>query len=376
MFRRRTDFSWPLIIVLVGLFFLSLKLPRQWERIARPTPLVLKAHNSLQAKELPSVVGSQGEISSLESFRSIRPTGYVASNNDALASSTPSGSNEVRPAVVVPVVVAKSPAPEVVSAAAPLEEPVKVAATVEGSRDRLADTPLLPAPSTSPQPILPLPQVGAKSIASAAPEKMDEVRVLRDVPASITGPSLAADSAVSSEPEVRRLPPPETVAIQAQPSDDPGEGSGLARQPAPSPVAPEPAVAVEPSPAIAETAPNPVRPVVPEPQPTAEQSLPSTGPQPALSQPNPLTAAESVKPADSANPAERADVAAPPATEPAATEPPMRAIGRAWEEPAHLLVQLEELKKHEITQGWAIEVTATVHRLGPAISVGLAQTTE
>ena len=54
----------------------------------------------------------------------------------------------------------------------------------------------------------------------------------------------------------------------------------------------------------------------------------------------------------------------------------MKAIGRAWEEPAHLLVQLEELKKHEITQGWAAEASAAVRKLGPAISVGAAETAE
>ena len=54
MFRRRTDFSWPLILVLIGLFFLSLRLPRQWERIARPTALALTPHKSLPDKDLLS----------------------------------------------------------------------------------------------------------------------------------------------------------------------------------------------------------------------------------------------------------------------------------------------------------------------------------
>ena len=54
----------------------------------------------------------------------------------------------------------------------------------------------------------------------------------------------------------------------------------------------------------------------------------------------------------------------------------MKAIGRAWEEPAQLLVRLEELKKHEITQEWATEVSLSLRKLGPAISVGTPQTTE
>ena len=54
----------------------------------------------------------------------------------------------------------------------------------------------------------------------------------------------------------------------------------------------------------------------------------------------------------------------------------MKAIGRAWEEPTYLLVQLEELKKHEITRGWASEASAAIGKLGPAISVGAAETTQ
>lgn len=74
-------------------------------------------------------------------------------------------------------------------------------------------------------------------------------------------------------------------------------------------------------------------------------------------------------------PAEKANVVAPPATESAAREPPVKAIGRAWEEPTYLLLQLEELKKHEITQSWAAEATVAVRKLGSAISVGAAETT-
>ena len=129
MFRRRTDLSWPLIVVLVGLFFLSLRLPRQWERIARPAPLAMKPHNSHQARELQSVAGSRGEISPLEAFRSIQPAGYVASNQEALAGSAASANGEARPAVVVRVAVADSPTADVVSAAAPLEEPVRAGET-------------------------------------------------------------------------------------------------------------------------------------------------------------------------------------------------------------------------------------------------------
>ena len=35
MFRRRFDFSWPFLCILVCLFILSVKSPRGWERVAR-----------------------------------------------------------------------------------------------------------------------------------------------------------------------------------------------------------------------------------------------------------------------------------------------------------------------------------------------------
>ena len=74
MFRRRTDFSWPLILVLIGLFFLSLRFPRQWERIARPTALALTPHKSLPNKDLLSSTGNRPEATPLDVFRrSSRP---------------------------------------------------------------------------------------------------------------------------------------------------------------------------------------------------------------------------------------------------------------------------------------------------------------
>ncbi len=39
MFGRRTDFSWLLILLLVGIFVLSLKVPRQWELHCPADPL-------------------------------------------------------------------------------------------------------------------------------------------------------------------------------------------------------------------------------------------------------------------------------------------------------------------------------------------------
>ena len=107
MFRRRTDFSWPLILVLAVLFFLSLRLPRQWEEIARPSALVLKPHKLPQGKELPSVTGSRSEVAPLDVFRSIKPAGLVASDADTIERFTPSASYETRSAIIVPAVAQK-----------------------------------------------------------------------------------------------------------------------------------------------------------------------------------------------------------------------------------------------------------------------------
>ena len=313
----------------------------------------------------------------------------------------------------MPVVAAKSPLPEVVAAAAPAEEPVKLAVTSAGPQDSQTDRTALAAPNTSeasgpvlpptrveaedsgiaahgseePQPVL-LPHVEAKDVAVAAAEKTDEVRVLRDAAGSDAGPNLTPDSATPVEPEVRRLPPPETAVGSAQPSERAIEGSDVVRQPLPSPVIPEPSVAVEPSPsvvesvsnapgqagkpdarqapspAVVETLLNPVRLVVPEPQQTAEQNSPPANRQPALTEPGTTMTADGAKPANSAKPANKADLAAPQASESAAAQPPMKAIGRAWEEPRQLLIQLEELKKHEITQAWATEALASRPQIG------------
>ncbi|MGO9114639.1 MAG: hypothetical protein ACLP9L_35940 [Thermoguttaceae bacterium] len=369
MFRRQTDFSWPLILVLVGLFFLSLRLPRQWERIARPTALVLKPHKLAPAKELPSVSASRPAVSPMEVFRSIKPADHVANHADAAANSTPSANYAMQSAVVASVMVAKSPMPEVFPTAVPVEEPVEVGFTVKESRDGLTATEAVPTRSTSPHPTLPPPQVKAKNVATAAPERTEELRVLRVVSASVTGPSLGSEEKSPAEVEVRRLPLPESGVIQTQPSLHSSTVSDVVRQPQLSVAIPEPSATVEPSPAIAQTIPNPVRRVIPEPQPLAAENSPSASLQPAVSQPNTIMA-------DNAKPANRAGATPPLGSESAIAEPPMKAIGRAWEEPKDLLAQFEELEKHEITRAWATEASVTVRKLGPAISVGAVESRE
>jgi hypothetical protein len=378
---------------LVGLFFLSLKLPRQWERIARPTALALAPHKSLQVSELSSSSGSRPEVSPPDAFRSIKPADYVARNADVLAGSAPLADNEA-PSVVVPVVVPRLPA-EVVSAAEPVEETARIEVTVKTPGSTSPDQALLPEPSTAPLPDLP-PQVEASDLASAVPERSSAVQVLRDVPASEPGPSLGQELAVPPEPEVR-LPRPDTDVVQAPPEQS-SEGSDVIRQTRPSVVAPEPNLAADQSPAMVDAVPNSGRPVAPEPTttttmgtwcpPPAGENSASGGRQPTLAQPSSIATAEDARPTESAKPAERAEAAAPPAAESAAAGPPteyigptenigpMKAIGRAWEEPAHLLLQLEKLKKQEVAQAWATEASAAIRKLGPAISVGAPETAE
>ena len=369
MFRRRTDYSWPLILGLVGLFFVSLKLPRQWERIARPTGLVFSPHKSILTNELASSTGTAPEAAPADGFRSIQPAPYVAGNADGPATFPVPADNETRPAVVVPVVVAKLPVPEVVPVVAPVEEAAPVA-TVEKPRDLSNDPAVLPEPSAAPQPALSLGVVASET--PAVPERSDEVQILRDLPSSAPGPSLALDGVRVPEPEVRRLPPLGSGLAETQPLEQGGDGAAVVRQNQPSVVAPEPYVAAESSPAMTETVPASDRPIAPEPQSPAAENAASAGPPSAmLAQPN------SIATGDSAGVA-----VASPATSAAAAESsmagiePMKAIGQAWQEPAHLLLQLEELKKHEITKAWAIEASAAVHKLGPAISVGAPQTAE
>ena len=244
MFRRRTDFSWPLIIVLVGLFFLSLKLPRQWERIARPAPLVLKPHNSLAAKGLPSVASSHGEISPLESFRSVKPAGHVASNNEASfrrfgKRRDATGHGRTCRGGEIAGVGSRS------GSGARSKNRLRSRLLPRNRRDSLTNKLVYPEPSTSSQPVLPLPQVEARSVASSAAEKTGRSAGLaRCSSLGAWSQPCQADRTVRSEIEVRRLPPLESAVVQAQPSEKPNEGSDVVRQPLPSTVVPEPAGAV------------------------------------------------------------------------------------------------------------------------------------
>ena len=106
MFRRRMDFSWPLILVLVGLSF-SVSGCRGNGSELRVIALVPTQHKSLLANELPSVTRNRTEASPPAVYRTVKPAASVAGNDDSLATSTPSTHIETQTAIAVPVEKAK-----------------------------------------------------------------------------------------------------------------------------------------------------------------------------------------------------------------------------------------------------------------------------
>ena len=256
MFRRRLDLSWPLIIVLVGLFLFSLRLPRQWERIARPASLVLTPRN-LAARNVPLETPDACDQAAVAGYRVVNVADHVAADANVADVLRPASTSDDQSAVVVPVVAPQLPAAEFVRTGAPFgktERPVEAVVVSDVS------------PETSP----PLRDDAASAesassagrTADAAPAKTvltDEVRVLRDVTTAETGPSLGRE-------------------VDRQPRPVPASGDAAASvQRLPPTSVPEPALAAESS--TAESAPNPARAVVPEPQYPVTDVMPSAGPQ-------------------------------------------------------------------------------------------------
>ena len=237
-----------------------------------PPPLVLKPHKSLPAKELQFVAGSRHEASPLEVFRSVKPAGHVASNRDALADSCPRGGR--RDTDMPPSCLSRfrNRLCRKSFRLPPLSKNRSSLRSVPKNR-RPTDQAVVPEPSTSSQAAVP-PAVNVQDAAAADPRRPTKCGSLRDVSGTESGPSLTPESPAPAEFEVRRLPPPDATVVQPQPSERASEGSDAVPQTQPSTVIPEPSVAVEPSPAVAEPVSNPMRLVVPEPQQPAETNLP------------------------------------------------------------------------------------------------------
>ena len=331
MLRRRPDLSWPLIALLAGLFVLSLRMPRQWERIARDSRLALPSRTA--PADVPPTASSAKASEPIEPavYQTIEPATAVAANVEAATS------NEAKPASVLVFPAAA------LSTTAQNDSPTSIA-PVKDADVALAAERSIPTPQS--EPIEP---------ASATRTVSDEVHVLRDASASpISQPVPSDEHVTSGNPSFGRslVPEPEKSASQTQiqPSESATiDGPTLAANAVPE----SSATAAKQFPTAA-AAPTPSRPVAPEPRSIAADSVPQPSTEPMVSQSSPVPTQQ-----DSA-PEPRASIAAPaqPPSETSSLEAPsrpMKAIGRAWEEPADLLARLEQLKKHESASAWATE---------------------
>jgi hypothetical protein len=386
MFRRGIDFSWPLIVILAGFFFVSLQIPRQWERIARPTCLQLSAKKLPAAVDSPVSKGRQDEISSPDAFHPIRPAERVAGNAGTPVDPTlPAPSSEfatsavnVSATEVVSTATPEMSGPKIITVAAPLIEPATPAQVAVDPQLPLNQNASLPANVATAHTDAARPPANSNDFGSEESEAAGKVRVLRDV--ALTD---AAHIAVDN-----RTP-------QGQPSESPKPvEAGVLRLPAlangstQSPVS-ESVSSATPNTLAAENFANPLRSIAPEPElPAAENAVTQpTNPlpvpsKPELPQPSSTATAEAAKsqanslPTEQGKPANKVAEATSPASESAANESPRKALGGGWVEPSQLMLQLDDLSKHEATRAWASEVAADIRKLGPAISAGTPETTE
>ncbi len=165
MLRRRPDLSWPLIGMLVGLFLLSLHMPREWERIARDSRLALQASSAAPPIVSPSTSG-------LAAPQTPDTTDY-----SVIASAGPVGKNLAIPAASAPE--SASGTVSLPSVAKPASQAMQ--ASVEQAHIAEAAIRHVHASDES--------QLAVQAVAqseSEAPEdrneKASEVRILKDVP--------------------------------------------------------------------------------------------------------------------------------------------------------------------------------------------------
>ena len=85
MFRRRWDLSWPILLILIGLFILTIRLPRGWERIARSEPLEAIVHTAPPAlpPKLPEPPAFDTQATaSVAEFQRVLPAERIASQRE------------------------------------------------------------------------------------------------------------------------------------------------------------------------------------------------------------------------------------------------------------------------------------------------------
>ncbi len=321
MFRRRPDLSWPLIALLAGLFFLSLRMPRQWERIARDSRLELPSRAVPSDIQATAPIATASEIYDPPAYRAIEPSTAVGSNAEFAASSEVKANSSV----VVPVAASATTPRNYSSASNTPAHDVEIAIAEERS---------IPTPRA--EPIEPTDATRAVS---------DEVQVLRDASAPPVSQSANAEEHVTS--------PSDSATIQG----------------------PKFAISAEQQVPAAEPAMTSARPVAPEPRSIAADSMRQPSVEPMISQPSAAAIERDPEPILQSNPViPRQNPAAVASQE--APSRPIKAIGRAWAEPASLLVRLERLKRSESAKAWAIETITEIRKLGPAIAVGAPQTSE
>ena len=120
------------------------------------------------------------------------------------------------------------------------------------------------------------------------------------------------------------------------------------------------------------------RPVVPEPQSSAADTMRQPSSEPASVTTQVASADDRPDPEVQAAPTVELPLSKGVSAKDASTAEiesrPIKAIGRAWEEPSYLLAQLEQLQNRGEAQTWARETISQIGKLGPAIAVGAPQT--
>ncbi len=352
MFRRRPDLSWPLIALLAGLFILSLRMPRQWERIARDSSLAFPSRAAAQNDIPPAPSSTASNSTDPATYQTVEPTAAVATNVEAAASSD----TKLPSAVVIPVAASTTTAQN--------DSPI-LTARASNVENAIAAERSIPTPQSEPI-----------ELADATCAVSGEVQVLRDTSASPDSHSAGAEEHVaSSNPSFGRLPAPEPQTSASQPQTQPSDSANISGPTFATAAVPAQTVPAAQQAPAAEPAPTPARPVAPEPRLIAADLMPQPSIEPVVSLPSPASVRRDPAPEPQSNPAAQS-------LEPAAValqdkpSRPMKAIGRAWEEPASLLAQLEKLKSNESAKDWAVETISEIRKLGPAIAVGAPQTAE
>jgi hypothetical protein len=331
MFRRRPDLSWPLIALLAGLFFLSLRMPRQWERIARDSRLSLRHAAPAEVPAAPIGAVASDSVDEAE-YRAIEPAQSVAANV-----TTTVASEATSPVVgAVPAAAATTQSPDVPPASAPRDKDVEI--SIEA--DHLA----------------PQQQSEPKIAVQTIPEPSDEVRVMRDASPLPISQSLL-----------------KTTATQTQ--TDSSESPNVTGPSFATTAAPEPLTAAAQQVPATESVQTVPRPIAPEPRAITAYPIPQPTDEPKISQPSLAADKQGPAPVPQSSTAAQSHKSADIAVEDSGLRP-MKAIGRAWEEPASLLVRLQRLQMNEPSRTWAAETINDIQKLGPAIAVGAPETDE